>query len=73
MSVCLSVCLSGGYLFRLGDRTLIVAGPLSRLLLLLRRSSAAAAPTKLLSSSCLLELQQHLEEGRDTQNDEMTL
>jgi len=63
-----------------GDRTLIVAGPLRHLLLLLRRSCAAAAATELLNSSSLLEVLpaaasswQHLEEGRDAQNDETTL
>ena len=44
-----------------------------------RRSCTAAAATELLSSSSLLEVQpaarswQHLEEGRDAQNDETTL
>ena len=62
-----------------GDRTLIAAGPLCRLLLLLRRSCAAAAATELVSSLCLLEVLpaarswQRLEEGRDAQNDETTL
>ena len=56
-----------------GDRTLIAAGPLCRLLLLLRRSCAAAAATELLSSSSLLDVLsaarswQRLEEGRDVQ------
>ena len=53
-----------------GDRTLIVAGPLRHLLLLLRRSCASAAvATELLNTSSW----QHLEEGRDAQNDETTL
>tara|TARA_B100000513_G_scaffold182285_1_gene101710 strand:- start:2018 stop:2248 length:231 start_codon:yes stop_codon:yes gene_type:complete len=62
-----------------GDRTLIVAGPLRRLLLLLRR------PTELHSCCCdgaaeqlvpprgAASSWQHLEKGREAKNDETTL
>ena len=52
-----------------GDRTLIVAGPLRRLLLLLRRSCFSS----LLEVLPVARSWQHFEEGRDAQNDETTL